>query len=253
MSEGQEDEELGKLELYKETRMQLFFYGVGITMLYIIVAVGITLLARKFFTIPDELFRKILHFILLGAYIPLVFIFETWWMSAIFSTSLIIILFPALSFAGKIPMFSSFMNERKKGEFKSSMVLAVGMMVFSVCICWGIFGEKYLVLATIYAWGIGDGLAALVGKRFGKHKIKWKLADGKKSVEGSLTMFLCSLISVFTVLLIRGGIGMVMCFVIAFLAACVCTVAELCAKNGMDTVICPVSAMIVIIPMVILL
>ena len=232
--------------------MQLFLYGAGITMLYIIVAVGIMLLARKFFTIPDELFRKILHFILLGAYIPLVFAFETWWMSAIFSISLIIILFPALSVAGKIPMFSSFMNERKKGEFKSSMVLAVGMMAFSVCICWGIFGEKYLVLATIYAWGIGDGLAALVGKRFGKHKIKWKLADGKKSIEGSLAMFLCSLISVFTVLLIRGGIGMAMCFTIALLAAVVCTIAELCAKDGMDTVICPVSAMVVIIPMVIL-
>ena len=232
--------------------MQLFLYGVGITMLYIIVAVGIMLLVRKCFTIPDELFRKTLHFILLGAYIPLVFAFETWWMSAIFSTSLIIILFPVLSVAGKVPMFSSFMNERKEGEFKSSMVLAVGMMAFSVCICWGIFGEKYLVLATVYAWGIGDGLAALIGKRFGKHKIKWKLADGKKSVEGSLTMFLCSLISVFTVLLIRGGIGVTMCFVIAFLAALVCTLAELCAKNGLDTVICPVSAMLVIIPMVVI-
>lgn len=65
-------------------------------------------------------------------------------------------------------------------------------------------------------------------------------------------MFLCSLISVFTVLLIRGGIGMAMCFAIAFLAAVVCTVAELCAKNGLDTVICPVSAMIVIIPMVVM-
>ena len=232
--------------------MQLFLYGVGITMLYIIVAVGIILLARKYFTIPDELFRKILHFILLGAYIPLVFAFETWWMAAIFAISLIIILFPALSVAGKIPMFSSFMNERKKGEFKSSMVLAVGMMAFSVSICWGLFEEKYLVLAAVYAWGIGDGLAALIGKHFGKHKIKWKLADGKKSIEGSLTMFLCSLVSVFTVLLIRGGSGMTMCFVIAFLAAVVCTVAELCAKNGLDTVICPVSAMIVIIPMVLM-
>ena len=232
--------------------MQLFLYGVGITMLYIIVTVGIMLLARKYLTIPDELFRKILHFILLGAYIPLVFVFETWWMAAIFAISLIIILFPALSVAGKIPMFSSFVNERKKGEFRSSMVFAVGMMAFSVCICWGMFGERYLVLASVYAWGIGDGFAALIGKRFGKHKIKWKLADGKKSVEGSLTMFLCSLISVFTVLLVRGGIGIAMCFAIAFLAAVMCTIAELCAKDGMDTVICPVSAMIVIIPMVVL-
>ena len=41
-------------------------------------------------------------------------------------------------------------------------------------------------LASIYAWGVDDALVALIGKKFGKHKIKWKLADGKKSVEGSL-------------------------------------------------------------------
>ena len=233
--------------------MQALLHGAGITVLYIIIAAGIMLSARLCLTIPDELFRKILHFILLGAYIPLVFAFEAWWMAAIFATSLIVILFPVLLLAEKIPMFSSFVNERKRGEFKSSMVLAVGMMAFSVTVCWGLFADKYLVLASIYAWGIGDGLAALVGKRFGKHKIKWKLADGKKSVEGSATMFLCSVVSVFAVLLIRGGIGTSLCFVIALLTAMVCTVAELCAKDGLDTVICPVSAMIVIIPMVTLL
>ena len=231
--------------------MQPFLSGVGITVLYIIVAVGMIFLVRKCFTIPDELFRKALHFVLLGAYIPLVFAFEAWWMAAIFAASLIIILFPALSIAGKIPMLSAFVIERKKGEFKSSMVLAVGMMALSVTVCWGLFADRYLVLATIYAWGIGDGFAALVGKRFGKHKIKWKLADVKKSVEGSLAMFLCSLVSVFTVLLVRGGIGAAMCFVIAFLTAVVSALAELCAKDGWDTVICPVSAMLVMIPMVI--
>ena len=44
--------------------MQEFLYGTGITVLYIIIAAGIMLFARMFFTIPDELFRKILHFIL---------------------------------------------------------------------------------------------------------------------------------------------------------------------------------------------
>ena len=233
--------------------MQPFLYGAGITTLYIIVAVGMMLLLRKFLTIPDEIFRKTLHFILLGAYIPLVFAFESWWMAAIFALALIVILFPALYFAQRIPMFSAFMNERKKGEFKSSMVLAVGMMAFSITICWGLFADPHLVLASIYAWGIGDGLAALVGKRFGKHKIRWKFADGKKSVEGSLTMFFCALVSVFVVLLNRGGITIPMCFVIALITAFVCTIAELCAKNGLDTVICPVCAMLVIIPMVTLL
>ncbi|MBQ7982738.1 MAG: phosphatidate cytidylyltransferase [Clostridia bacterium] len=232
--------------------MHPFFYGTGITLLYIIIAAGIMLSARVFFTIPDELFRKILHFILLGAYIPLVFAYETWWMAAVFAVSLILVLFPILFFAEKIPMFSSFVNERKKGEFKSSMVLAIGMMAVSVTVCWGLLGDPYLVLASIYAWGVGDAFAALVGKRFGRHKIRWRLADPGKSVEGSLAMFVCSLASVFTVLLLRGGLGVPACVVIAALAAAVCTVSELCSKNGFDTVICPASAMIVIIPSVML-
>lgn len=232
--------------------MQLFLHGAGITMLYILAAVGIAVLGRKCFAIPDELFRKILHFVLLGAYIPLVFAFRSWWMAAIFAMSLMAVLFPALYLAGKLPMFSAFVNERKKGEFQSSMVLAVGMMAFSVAVCWGLFGDRYLVLAAIYAWGIGDAFAALIGRRFGKHKIRWKIADGKKSVEGTTAMFLCAWISVFTVLLIRGGTGVVLCALTATLTALVCTVAEMCAKNGLDTVVCPVSAMAVMIPLLML-
>ena len=233
--------------------MQLFLYGTGITMLYIIVAAGIMLSARILFTIPDELFRKILHFILLGAYLPLTFAFEVWWMAAIFAASLMVILFPVLACAEKIPMFSSFVNERKQGEFKSSMVLALGMMVVSVSVCWGMFGDKYLVLASIYAWGVGDALAALVGKRLGKHKLKWRLADGKKSIEGSLAMFISAVISVFLVLCVRGGISLPLCLGIAVVAAIVCTVTEMCTKNGLDTVVCPSFAMVVIVPLVTLL
>ena len=230
-----------------------FLYGAGITSLYIIVAVGIVLILRKLITIPDELFRKTLHFILLGSYIPLVFAFEQWWMATLFALILIVILFPALLLASKIPMFSAFVNERKQGEFKSSMVFAVGMMAISTAVCWGIFGDRYLVLASIYAWGIGDAFAALIGKKFGKHKIKCKLADGKKSIEGSIAMFVCAFLSVLIVLLIRGSIDIAFCFIIAIASALVCTFTEMCTKNGLDTIICPTSAMIVIIPLVMLL
>ena len=233
--------------------MNPFLYGTLITVLYIAVAVGAMLVARRLIKIPDELFRKILHFILLGAYIPLCFAFEEWWMATAFSLSLIVILFPALFFAQKIPMFSSFVNERKKGEFKSSMVLAVGMMALSTAICWGLFDDKYLVLASIYAWGVGDALAALIGKRFGKHKITWRIADGKKSVEGSLSMFICAFASVLIVLLVRGGLNPILCIGTSLLAATACTLAELCARGGLDTVICPTVAMAAIIPMVTLL
>ena len=230
--------------------MQEFLTGAGITCLYILVAAALALAARGFLTIPDELFRKILHFILLGAYVPLVFGFDTWWMAAVFVGMLIAVIYPILLIVSRWHAFSAFVVERKKGEFISSMVSALSMMILSVSVCWGWMGDRYLVFACIYAWGVGDAFAALVGKRFGKHKIKWKLADGKKSLEGSGAMFVCSFLSVFFVLLIRGGLPIPVCLLIALVTGAVCTVVELCTKNGLDTVICPTAAMAVILPLI---
>ncbi len=230
--------------------MQEILHGLKVMGIYIIPAASIMLLARRLIKIPDELFRKILHFIMLGAYIPFLFAFEHWWASAEVAVALIIIIYPILMLAGKIPAFSSFVNERKKGEFKSSLVLALGMLAFSISVCWGVFHDKYLVLASVYAWGVGDAFAALVGKRFGKHKIKWKLADNHKSVEGSLAMFISSAVAVFTVLMIRGGLSIPAIMLISAASAFVCMLVELCSKGGLDTVTCPLSAMAVIIPLV---
>ena len=230
-----------------------FINGLLVFLLYLMPAAIIMLLIRKFTKIPDELFRKILHFILLGAYIPLLFGFNTWWKSVILVGSLIILLLPILTFAGKIPGFSSFVNERKKGEFTSSMVLALSVMLLTITVGWGIFEDKFLVLASVYAWGVGDAFAALIGKRFGKHKINWKFVDNKKSYEGSIAMIVTSTISVFIVLLVRGGIHPVFALLIAFVASLTSTFVELCSKNGIDTITCPSVAMALIVPLLMLL
>ena len=185
--------------------MDEFLRGAGIFLGYVISLALIFLLARAFLKIPDELFRKLLHFILLGAYIPLVFAFSTWWKAALLVAALIGALYPVIGLAEKLPAFSSFVNQRKTGEFKSSMVIALTVMVLSVCVCWGILGDRYLVLACVYAWGVGDAFAALVGKRFGRHKIRLPMADGRKSVEGSAAMFVTSSAAVCAVLILRGG------------------------------------------------
>ena len=230
--------------------MQEYLHGAYIFVLYLSPMAVIMLAARKFLKIPDELFRKILHFILLGAYYPFLFAFETWWISAGFAASLIVILYPVLALAGKLPFFSAFVNERKKGEFKSSMVLALLTMVMSISICWGFFGDKLLTLACVYAWGVGDAFAALIGKQFGKHKIKLPMADPRKSWEGSAAMFLSAVISVLAVLLVRGGLGFGACLMIALLAALATTYVELITKDGLDTITCPAVAMMVIIPLI---
>ena len=230
-----------------------FFNGLIAFMIYIIPMAIIMLSVRAFTKIPDELFRKILHCIFLGAYIPLLFGFKVWWHSVIFIISLAIILFPILIIAGKIPEFSAFVNERRRGEFTNSMVLALGVMAVSTAIGWGIFNDKFLVLAAVYAWGVGDAFAALIGKRFGKHKIGWKFVDNKKSVEGSLAMVVCSTIAVFIVLLVRGGMNPILTLAISLLVSLASAFVELCSKGGYDTIFCPAISMAILIPLLTLL
>ena len=229
--------------------MQEFLQGVAAFAAYVLPVAGFMFVARAFVKIPDELFRKILHFILLGAYFPFLYGFETWWLSVLLALLIVAVAYPIFVLLGRLETFSSFVNERKRGEFKSSLILAMLVEAASVTICWGIFDDRLLALACVYAWGVGDGMAALVGKQFGKHKISLPYADPKKSWEGSGTMFLCSLISVLVILLVRGGLDLWICLLTAVLAATATTIVELYTKGGWDTVTCPMAAMLVILPM----
>ena len=63
-------------------------------------------------------------------------------------------------------------------------------------------------------------------------------------------MFVSSAVAVFIVLMIRGDLSIPATLLISAVSAFVCMLVELCSKGGLDTVFCPVSAMAVIIPLV---
>ena len=88
--------------------------------------------------------------------------------------------YPLLAAAGRIPAFTAFVNERKGGEFKSSMVLALTTMACAIAICWGLLNEKLLVLACVYAWGVGDAFDALIGKT-----LRQPLTDDVELLDGA--------------------------------------------------------------------
>lgn len=230
--------------------MQELIHGAGQVCLYFIIAASSMLLLRWLIKIPDELFRKVLHSILLVSYIPFAFAFHTWWRSVLLTVILEILIYPALALAERIPKYSTFINERKHGELKQSLILAFTMLAVCNTVCWGLLGDKYLGLACMYAWGVGDAFAALVGKKYGKHKIRWKYADNRKSYEGSAAMFLTSALAIACVLLAHNHLNTAAYIIIPIAGAGVATLVELVTPGGMDTVTCPTAAMAVMIPLV---
>ena len=216
---------------------------------YAVIAAGLAFLLRLLVRVPDEVFRKLLHCIALGALIPFVFGFENWYCAVITAILLAVILFPVLTLADKIPGFSAFITERKRGELKISMVLFFTMYAIVITVCWGLLKDRYLVLASIYAWGFGDAAAALIGKRFGKTKIPLPHADRKKSIAGTNAMFFTSLISTAVILYFRGGMNTAGYIAVPFVTAVVAALAELYTPDGYDTITCPAAAMAVLIPL----
>lgn len=233
--------------------MQELLRGAGTVCIYFVIAASVMLTLRGLIRIPDELFRKILHSILLVSYIPFAFAFDIWWHSVVFALALEIVIYPFLALAERLSMFSSFVNERKKGEFKHSLLLAFTMLAVCNIVCWGWLGDRYLGIACMYAWGVGDAFAALVGKKYGKHKIKWKYADPRKSVEGSAAMFVSSALAVLCVLLAHHHLNVAAYILIPLAGAGAATVVELVTPGGMDTVTCPTAAMAVMIPLMAIL
>ncbi|NLM11556.1 MAG: phosphatidate cytidylyltransferase [Clostridiaceae bacterium] len=227
-----------------------FIRGYGLLLAYFVIAV-IAALAIRRLTIPKEVYRKTLHMILLCSVFVWVYAFNTWWISAIGTVVFVLMVYPILAIAErKIRVYSELLTERKPGEIKRSLVVAFFMFAVLICVCWGWLGEKYLVIASVLAWGLGDAAAALVGKRFGQHYIEGKLVEGRKSVEGTVAMFVVSFVAVLTVLLIHGSMKWYSYVPTAAITAAVCAIVELYTKGGMDTITCPLASAVILISLV---
>ncbi|NLL43817.1 MAG: phosphatidate cytidylyltransferase [Firmicutes bacterium] len=224
--------------------------GFSIIILYFIVLAGLAIFLKQFIKVPKEVFRKILHLILLGSVFGWTYAFETWWIALGAVLTFLLIVFTLLHFAERIPGYSELLVERNKGEIKRSLIAVCAMLAVLITICWGVLGQRYLVIASVAAWGLGDAAAALVGKRFGKRHIEGKFVEGRKSLEGTLAMFVVSFLSVLAILLAFGSLKWHGYIPISLVTAAVSAVVELYTKGGMDTLTCPLAAALVLLPLV---
>ncbi len=192
-----------------------------------------------------EVFRKIMHCFAIVLFIVWAYIYDDWKISVLYFSLATVVVGPLLFLLSKIPGMTRFFNARKPGEYCVSYLVFVLMYAAVATVCWGIFGERMLVVACVAAWGPGDAAAALIGKKFCKHKIGRKK---RKSLEGTIAMFVFSFLGVLITLCIYGKYPLLYILLISFLTAIVTAITELKVLNGFDTFFCPVSAMIILIP-----
>ena len=100
-----------------------------------------------------------------------------------------------------------------------------------------LYGTKpYIVAAGIFPMAYGDSSAALLGMRYGKHKM------GSKSLEGCIGMFLGSFISLMLGMVYFGsiyGFNPVNQIVPILLVTIVVTVVEFISPSGLDNIAVP--------------
>ena len=96
-----------------------------------------------------------------------------------------------------------------------------------------------LVATAVMSWGVGDALAALIGKRFGKRKLVSKGVDRKKTWVGSNAMSISVSIVAFLMVMFHIGALWWVALVIALIIGPVSALIEAYMHKGLDTIVLP--------------
>ncbi|RCJ22243.1 phosphatidate cytidylyltransferase [Nostoc minutum NIES-26] len=203
----------------------------------IIVAVWVLLIlliawvVKRFATDEPEIVRKIVH-IGTGNVILL-----AWWLdvpaSLGITASIVASAVTLLSYRFPILPGINSVGRQSLGTF----FYAVSFGILVACF-WYLQQPQYAVIGImVMTWG--DGLAALIGQRFGKHK--YQVFGSQKSWEGSLTMTIASyMVSSLILLSVEGNVWQT--WVVSLAIALVATGLEAVSFLGIDNLTVPLGS-----------
>lgn len=225
---------------------------LGIYIGSIVLMASVLLVLRYTTEIPDYIFRKLLHIVAFTSILPLALSTEIWWIAVAVEILFLIVVIIALHCLENFSFYKNLFVEKAKHEVITSFVALFGLITVLLAVFWGGFGaeHQYLAIAAIMAWGPGDAVAAIVGKKFGKHKLQGKWIEGVKSVEGSAGMAVTSFACTLPVLLTMSALPWYVSVLFSLVTAPVASLTELFTKKGWDTISVPlVSALVLSLTM----
>ena len=214
---------------------------------FIVPALMILLPVRFLTSLPSFVFRKLLHFVAFTSVSLMIRTAVSCQAAALTSVLIAIALYPVLAALENASWFGNLFVQKSPGEIKRSLLLLFLMFAALISVAWGWFVSPHLAAAAILMWGTGDAAAALVGIPWGKHKVRSRFTDGKKSWEGSLAMLAVSFLSGVMILLAEQKTALPRALLMAFLGAVLGTATELFSPSEYDTVTVPVVIVIVLL------
>lgn len=137
-----------------------------------------------------------------------------------------------------LPILPSINSVERKSLGTFFYAVSIGILTYWF---WTINKHQYAVIGIlIMAWG--DGMAAIIGKRFGRHH--YQILGIKKSWEGSLTMMGVSFL-IPSIILFFTGEPINLILISSLLVSVIATGVETFSKWGIDNLTVPLSSSIV--------
>jgi len=198
-----------------------------IVLLYLFSIFLISIVFKKFNEDSKEIVRKIIH-IGIGPLIPIAQFLKIDQNSALIFTG-IVSLMVLINYTYKIFPTIEDVERKSYGTFFYCLSLFILIYLF-----WN--KDPYALITGFFIMTFGDGLAGLLGKSFNSRS--WIFFKQKKSLIGTITMFLTSLIVVCAVGNIQQNSFNLNYFTIAFIA----TILEQFSVLGIDNFIVPISS-----------
>lgn len=199
----------------------------------------------KTFKVPKEIFRKSYHILCSLSVFILIRLFDNWYAAVLASMVPFMLGYLAISLSRKFPVFAfiSMGRDRQGDELAKQIIYALTAFVLLVSFCWGLLGPewKFHAAVGIMAWGFGDAISAIVGKRFGKRKVNGVVFDSHKTVEGTSAGALGAFAAIFGTIMYFSTYPWYLNLLVSIVLAVSTALLELVCRNGVDNLILPVS------------
>jgi len=198
-----------------------------VILLYLFLIFLISIVFKKYNEDNKEIVRKIIH-IGIGPLIPIALFLKINQKSALIFTGIVsLMVFTNYSYK----LFPTIEDVERKSYGTLFYCLSLFILIY-------LFWDKnpYALISGFFIMTFGDGLAGLVGKSFNSKS--WIFFKQKKSLYGTITMFLTSLIVVCSIGYSQQNSLYLNYFTIAFIA----TLLEQFSVLGIDNFIVPISS-----------